>query len=63
MMAYWMSFAKTGKPVAKDAPAWPLFKADGDVMRFDPGKVGPFDAGATHNCGFWKTLYPKILTQ
>ena len=63
MTAYWMSFAKSGKPVAKEGPAWPLFKQDGDVMRFDPGKVGPFDAGAAHNCGFWKTLYPKLLTQ
>lgn len=63
MMGYWTSFARTGKPVAKDSPAWPLFKADGDVMRFDPGKVGPFDASVAHKCSFWKTLYPKILTQ
>lgn len=63
MTAYWVSFARTGKPVAKDSPAWPLFTADGDVMRFDPGKVEPFDASAAHNCGFWKGLYPKILTQ
>lgn len=63
MTAYWTSFARTGKPVAKDSPNWPLFKADGDVMRFDPGKTGPFDASEAHNCAFWKPLYPKILTQ
>jgi para-nitrobenzyl esterase len=63
MTAYWTSFARNGTPVAKDSPAWPLFKADGDVMRFDPGKVGPFDAGAVSQCAFWKTLYPAILTQ
>jgi para-nitrobenzyl esterase len=32
-------------------------------MRFDPGKVGSFDAGAEHHCGFWKKLYPTILKQ
>ncbi len=32
-------------------------------MRFDPGKVGLFDAAAEHKCSFWKTLYPNILTQ
>lgn len=63
MTAYWTSFAHTGKPVAMNSPAWPLFKADGDIMRFDPGKVGPFDVAAVSNCVFWKTLYPKILTQ
>jgi len=63
MTAYWTSFARNGKPVAKEQPTWPLFKADSDVMRFDPGKVGTFDASAAHNCAFWKTLYPKVLTQ
>lgn len=63
MTAYWTSFARDGKPVAKDSPAWRLFKADGDVMRFDPGKVGPFDASVESNCAFWKKLYPSILTQ
>lgn len=63
MMGYWTSFARTGKPVAKDSPVWPRFTSDSSVMRFDPGKVGPFDASAAHQCAFWKTLYPKILTQ
>jgi para-nitrobenzyl esterase len=63
MMAYWTSFAKTGKPVAANAPAWTPFTADDAVMNFDPGKLGPFDAGAAHKCAFWKSLYPKILTE
>ena len=63
MIAYWTSFVKTGQPTASSAPTWPRFKSDKDVMRFDPGKLGLFDAAAEHKCYFWKTLYPKILTQ
>ena len=63
MMAYWTSFARTGKPVAPNAPAWGAFIADDAVMNFEPGKLAAFDAGAAHKCAFWKTLYPKILTE
>ncbi len=63
MMAYWTSFAKTGKPSAPGSPAWAPFTADDMVMNLEPGKVGYFDSGAAHNCSFWKTLYPNILTQ
>ena len=63
MTAYWTSFAKTGRPRAADAPAWQRFTSDGAVMRFEPGKVGAFDAAAAHKCAFWKTLYPGILTE
>lgn len=63
MTAYWTSFAQTGRPVAANAPAWGLFASDNSVMRFEPGKLGEFDAGAEHHCGFWKKLYPKILTE
>ena len=63
MMSYWTSFAKTGKPTAPNSPAWAAFKSDASVMRFDPGKVGLFDASTQHRCGFWKKLYPKTLTE
>ena len=63
MMALWTSFAKSGKPVASGSPAWPLFTSDSSVMRFDAGRAELFDAAVAHNCGFWKTLYPSILTE
>lgn len=61
--AYWTSFARTGKPTAPHAPAWRPFTSDAMVMRFEPRKVGLFDANEEHRCRFWKRLYPKILTQ
>jgi len=63
MTAYWTSFARTGRPTAPGSPAWTPFTSDQAVMRFDPGHVGSFDASTAHHCGFWKTLYPAILTQ
>lgn len=32
---YWVSFAKTGKPVATAQPDWPQFDADGAYLEFD----------------------------
>jgi len=63
MVGYWTSFARTGKPTVAGAPAWPPFTADGKVMNFTPGALGLFDAGEAHKCGFWKSLYPTILTE
>lgn len=63
MMAYWTSFAKTGTPSAPDSPVWDTYKKDDMVMNLEPGKVGYFDSSAAHKCTFWKTLYPKILTE
>ncbi|MDQ2082809.1 carboxylesterase family protein [Xanthobacteraceae bacterium Astr-EGSB] len=63
MVGYWTSFARTGKPTAASAPAWPTFTADGMVMNFTPGALGLFNAGQVHKCGFWKSLYPTILTE
>ncbi len=34
MTAYWASFARTGKPVAKGAPDWPAFGPDKAYMAF-----------------------------
>jgi para-nitrobenzyl esterase len=61
MVAYWSSFARTGQPAAAGLPAWPRYRAAGDVMRFEPGEIHPFDAWALHHCGFWARQYPKDL--
>ncbi|HEX3846138.1 MAG TPA: carboxylesterase family protein [Steroidobacteraceae bacterium] len=61
MVAYWSSFARTGTPAAPGLPAWPRFRNDGDVMRFEPGAIHPFDAAAEHHCRFWGKLYPQAL--
>ena len=63
MAEYWTSFARSGVPVAQGAPEWTPFHRDDKVLRFEPGKVDYFDAGKQHNCGFWKELYPDILTK
>src|SRR3569623_366068 len=34
MADYWTSFARTGKPVASNAPAWPAYGAAGNYMHF-----------------------------
>jgi para-nitrobenzyl esterase len=34
MIGYWTSFAKTGTPVASDAPAWPAFDGTKSYMHF-----------------------------
>ena len=55
MVAYWTSFAKTGRPRAPRSPAWHPFRADYMVMNFVPRKLGYFNASNAHNCKFWKT--------
>jgi len=63
MMAYWTSFAHSGRPSAADAPAWGAFRSNASVMRFEPEKAGGFDAAAAHHCAFWRSLYPKNLDE
>lgn len=63
MTAYWTSFARNGKPTAKAGVAWARFTRDKSVLRLEPGKLAAINAGQEHRCGFWKSLYPKILTQ
>jgi para-nitrobenzyl esterase len=63
MVAYWSSFAHSGKPAPAALPAWPKYNAPTDVMRFEPGEVHTFDAAAAHNCGFWRRHYPLALTR
>jgi para-nitrobenzyl esterase len=63
MMAYWTSFAKTGTPSTPDSPVWKPFTSDDKVMNLEPEKLGYFNSSVAHKCGFWKSLYPNILTQ
>lgn len=63
MMAYWVSFVNSGRPAAPDAPVWERFTADAKVMNLTPGQLGGFDASAAHQCPFWRSLYPAVLTQ
>lgn len=47
MIGYWTSFARTGVPVARDAPAWPAFGEAGHAMVFARAPVsaaGPYRA-------------------
>ncbi|MET0709751.1 MAG: carboxylesterase family protein [Tardiphaga sp.] len=60
MMAYWTSFAAKGMPKAAKAKPWIPFQSGRHVMRFEPGRLGPFDAAAAHNCAFWQKLYPEL---
>jgi para-nitrobenzyl esterase len=65
MMEYWTSFARTGKPVAKDAPhdlqVWEPFTTEEKVLWFEPDKLHYFNVDQEHQCGFWRQLYPEFL--
>jgi len=63
MVAYWTSFAKTGKPSAPHALMWQPFRSDDKVMNLVPKGLGYFNSGKAHYCDFWKKLYPDVLTQ
>jgi para-nitrobenzyl esterase len=61
MMEYWTRFAHTGTPSADGAPAWEPFETEKDVLRLEPGNIGPFSMDAEHHCDFWRRLYPGLL--
>ena len=63
MVAYWSSFAYTGRPSPAGRPAWPRFRSAADVMHFEPGEIHTFDAAASHHCGFWRRHYPDVLSE
>jgi para-nitrobenzyl esterase len=61
MVAYWSAFVRTGKPSAPGAPDWAPYQSGASVLRLVPGATGTFNAGAEHNCSFWRGLYPDAL--
>ncbi|WP_119727514.1 carboxylesterase/lipase family protein [Thermomonospora amylolytica] len=58
MVAYWTSFARTGRPKAADAPKWPRYRAAGDVLSLAPGADGirTVNTAEASNCAFWESL-------
>jgi para-nitrobenzyl esterase len=56
------SFAARGVPSAKGLPTWPVFSNRSTVMRLMPGQTALYDAGAYHDCSFWRELFPKQLS-
>jgi len=61
LVAYWTSFAWTGKPHAVGAPTWPRYKGTDTVMLLDTGRIRAYNASKQHQCSFWKSLYPDQL--
>jgi para-nitrobenzyl esterase len=55
MMRYWGSFARTGDPASRGAPAWPTYGAAGRVMQLRTGGKSAVitDFRQEHNCAFW----------
>ncbi|MEU8123374.1 carboxylesterase family protein [Spirillospora sp. NPDC049024] len=58
MVGYWTSFARNGRPMARQAPDWPRFRSPDDVLYLAPGSGGihPTDTTETSNCSFWNSL-------
>jgi para-nitrobenzyl esterase len=61
MLAWWAAFARQGEPAVPGLPHWPRYEGGETVMRLDPAAPGAFDAGAVHQCAFWRALYPEAL--
>ena len=57
MVAYWTSFAHSGRPSAAGSTAWERFRSgSGRVLGLRPGRPKEIDFSAEHNCGFWRTV-------
>ncbi|MEU9868878.1 carboxylesterase family protein [Actinomadura sp. NPDC048021] len=56
MVGYWTSFARDGRPQARQAPHWPRFRSSGDVLSLAPDAVHRTDTATTANCSFWNSL-------
>jgi para-nitrobenzyl esterase len=63
MVAYWSTFAHTGRPDAGGLPEWKPFKMDKKVMRLEPDQLHMFDASVEHQCALWERLYPEELAR
>lgn len=59
MVAYWTSFAATGRPHGRGLPRWPAYEGPGDVLALDlesSGGIGTEDVAAASRCDFWSLL-------
>lgn len=56
MAGYWTSFARSGRPEARQAPHWPRFRSSDDVLSLAPDSVHRTDTTTTAKCSFWKSL-------
>ncbi|WP_370616959.1 carboxylesterase/lipase family protein [Mumia sp. Pv 4-285] len=59
MVAYWTSFAATGRPHGRGLPRWPAYEGPGDVLALNlesAGGIAREDVAAASNCGFWALL-------
>ena len=58
MGSYWASFARTGKPAAKDQPNWPVFGDAANLIYFDSVNDGGIEvkAGADNVASLIKDL-------
>jgi para-nitrobenzyl esterase len=58
MVSYWTTFARTGQPDSRGAPAFPAYQAASDTMQsLVPPRAAPETGfAAAHHCAFWDSL-------
>jgi para-nitrobenzyl esterase len=58
MVSYWTTFARTGQPSSRRAPAFPAYEAASDVTQsLTPSTPQPETGfAAAHHCAFWDSL-------